>query len=59
VNGFHYLHEAYTATDKTYTGKVTVPTLWDKEDQAHRQQRVVRDHSHFELRVQRNHEQRR
>jgi putative glutathione S-transferase len=31
VNGFHYLHEAYTATNKTYTGKVTVPTLWDKK----------------------------
>ena len=30
VNGFHYLREAYTATDKRYTGKVTVPTLWDK-----------------------------
>ena len=31
VNGFHYLHEAYTATDARYTGKVTVPTLWDKQ----------------------------
>lgn len=31
VNGFHYLHEAYTASDATYTGKVTVPTLWDKK----------------------------
>ncbi|HTV26163.1 MAG TPA: glutathione S-transferase family protein, partial [Xanthobacteraceae bacterium] len=31
VNGFHFLHEAYTATDKKYTGKVTVPTLWDKK----------------------------
>ena len=31
VNGFRYLHEAYTATDKRYTGKVTVPTLWDKK----------------------------
>ncbi len=31
VNGFHYLHEAYTASDKRYTGKVTVPTLWDKK----------------------------
>jgi len=31
VNGFHYLHEAYIATDKKYTGKVTVPTLWDKK----------------------------
>ena len=31
VNGFHYLYEAYIATDKNYTGKVTVPTLWDKK----------------------------
>ncbi len=31
VNGFHYLHEAYTATDPNYTGKVTVPTLWDRK----------------------------
>jgi putative glutathione S-transferase len=31
VNGFHYLHEAYTASDADYTGKVTVPTLWDKK----------------------------
>jgi putative glutathione S-transferase len=31
VNGFRYLHEAYTATDPRYTGKVTVPTLWDKK----------------------------
>jgi len=27
---FHYLHEAYTATDSRYTGKVTVPTLWTR-----------------------------
>jgi len=31
VNGFRYLHQAYTATDPSYTGKVTVPTLWDKK----------------------------
>ena len=31
ANGFHYLYEAYVATDKNYTGKVTVPTLWDKK----------------------------
>lgn len=30
VNGFRYLHEAYVASDPHYTGKVTVPTLWDK-----------------------------
>jgi putative glutathione S-transferase len=31
VNGFRYLHQAYTATDPRYTGKVTVPALWDKQ----------------------------
>jgi len=31
VNGFHYLHQAYTASNSRYTGKVTVPTLWDKK----------------------------
>jgi putative glutathione S-transferase len=31
VNGFRYLHQAYTATDPRYTGKVTVPTLWDSK----------------------------
>jgi glutathionyl-hydroquinone reductase len=31
ANGFRYLHEAYTASNARYTGKVTVPTLWDKK----------------------------
>jgi glutathionyl-hydroquinone reductase len=31
VNGFRHLHEAYTASDRHYTGKVTVPTLWDRK----------------------------
>jgi len=31
VNGFHYLYEAYAASNPRYTGKVTVPTLWDKK----------------------------
>jgi len=26
-----YLYQVYTAADPTYTGKVTVPALWDKE----------------------------
>lgn len=26
----HYLHEIYTQADPEYTGKVTVPVLWDK-----------------------------
>src|SRR5260370_7238930 len=28
-NGIRHLHQAYTASDPNYTGKVTVPTLWD------------------------------
>jgi glutathionyl-hydroquinone reductase len=31
VNGFEHLYQAYVATDPHYTGKVTVPTLWDKK----------------------------
>jgi putative glutathione S-transferase len=31
VNNFHYLYEAYAACEPHYTGKVTVPTLWDKK----------------------------
>ncbi len=29
--GKTYLHEVYTAADATYTGRVTVPVLWDRE----------------------------
>jgi putative glutathione S-transferase len=46
VNGFHYLYEAYTATDKRYTGKVTVPTLWDK-----RSNRIVNNESSEIIRI--------
>jgi putative glutathione S-transferase len=31
VNGFHYLSEAYKATDPNFKQRVTVPMLWDKE----------------------------
>ncbi|MGZ5829887.1 MAG: glutathione S-transferase family protein, partial [Xanthobacteraceae bacterium] len=31
VNGFRYLHQVYSKSEPTYTGKVTVPTLWDKK----------------------------
>lgn len=31
INGFHYLYQAYQAAKPNYTGKVTVPTLWDKK----------------------------
>lgn len=31
VNGAKYLREIYQLADPTYTGKVTVPVLWDKQ----------------------------
>ena len=30
VNGFHFISEAYRASDPGYRGRVTVPVLWDK-----------------------------
>jgi len=40
VNGFRYLHQAYSAANPRYSGKVTVPTLWDK-----RTRRIVNNES--------------
>jgi putative glutathione S-transferase len=31
VNGVRYLHEVYTAAQPDYSGRVTVPILWDKK----------------------------
>lgn len=31
VNGFRFLREAYVATEPNFSGRVTVPVLWDKE----------------------------
>jgi len=31
VNGFGYLREVYTAADPRFSGRVTVPVLWDKQ----------------------------
>lgn len=30
VNGFSFLSEAYRATDRRYSGRATVPVLWDR-----------------------------
>lgn len=30
IHGARFLHQVYTAADPAYTGKVTVPVLWDK-----------------------------
>jgi len=32
ANGATYLHQIYTAVDPKYSGRVTVPTLWDKKE---------------------------
>lgn len=32
-NGAAYLHEIYTRVDPTFTGRATVPVLWDKQRQ--------------------------
>ncbi len=31
VNSFHFLSEAYRATDPDFDGRVTVPVLWDRQ----------------------------
>lgn len=34
VNNKNYLHEVYTLAKADYTGRVTVPVLWDKKEQS-------------------------
>ncbi len=33
INGFDYLREAYVEAHSEYTGRVTVPVLWDKDEE--------------------------
>lgn len=33
LNGAQYVHEIYSKADPTYSGRVTVPVLWDKQQQ--------------------------
>jgi glutathionyl-hydroquinone reductase len=47
VNGFHLLSEAYTATDPTFDGRVSVPVLWDTQTA-----RIVNNESADILRMQ-------
>ena len=55
INGFHYLYEAYVASNPAYTGKVTVPTLWDKKTKRIVNNKFVRDHPDAQHRIQRDH----
>lgn len=34
INNARFLHEVYTKANPTYTGRVTVPVLWDKQTNA-------------------------
>lgn len=33
IHGAKYLHEVYTKADPNYSGRVTVPVLWDRQNQ--------------------------
>ncbi|MDH4573750.1 glutathione S-transferase family protein [Salinicola acroporae] len=46
VNHVDYHHQLYTLTDPNYTGRVTVPALWDR-----REQRIVNNESAEILRM--------
>jgi putative glutathione S-transferase len=45
-NGFDYLRETYVAADPDFTGRVTVPVLWDKE-----QETIVNNESEEVMRI--------
>ncbi|ALM53237.1 glutathione S-transferase family protein [Halomonas huangheensis] len=40
INGVDFHHQLYTMTDASYSGRVTVPVLWDRQ-----QQRIVNNES--------------
>ena len=44
-----------SASNPNYTGKVTVPTLWDKKTKRIVNNEFVRDHPDVQFRVQRHH----
>jgi glutathionyl-hydroquinone reductase len=46
INGFHFLSEAYLATDPGYRSRVTVPVLWDKK-----QKRIVSNNDDHIMRM--------
>lgn len=44
IHGHNYLYQVYTEADSDYTGRVTVPVLWDRKRGYYSQQRIYRDH---------------
>ncbi len=53
VNGRDYLYEVYLKAKPDYTGRVTVPTLWDKERETIVSNEFLRNHSHVQQRIRR------
>ena len=51
--GLDYLHQIYTRAEADYSGRVTVPVLWDKQLADDRLQRILRNHPHAEFGVRR------
>jgi putative glutathione S-transferase len=46
LDGLRYLHQRYTSEDESYTGRVTVPVLWDRQ-----LQRIVNNESAELIRI--------
>ncbi|WP_060482945.1 glutathione S-transferase family protein [Pseudomonas sp. NBRC 111119] len=46
LDGLQYLHQRYTEDDPKYTGRVTVPVLWDKQEK-----RIVNNESAEIIRI--------
>ena len=46
LDGLTYLHQRYTLDDRHYTGRVTVPVLWDKQEK-----RIVNNESAEIIRI--------
>ena len=51
--GSSFLHEIYTRARSDYTGRVTVPILWDKKKKTIVNNEFVRDHPDDERRLRR------
>ena len=54
IQGAGYLYQVYLAADRSYTGRVTTPVLWDKLTGDDRQQRVRGNRPHVQRRLRRS-----
>ena len=48
-NGVFHVHQVYTAARPDYTGRATVPVLWDRKTKTIVNNEFVRNHPHAEL----------